>query len=48
MKHARRIHPADLMNPDGLSEMVMAGGVVVIVALVLALLRALFLFEAAL
>jgi len=41
MRHAHNIRPADIMNPDLLSQWVLIGGAVVIVGLLVALLRAL-------
>lgn len=45
MRHQHHIHPTDLMKPDALSEVVLVGGLVAIVGLLLALLRALLQFD---
>ena len=45
MRNVHHIHPTDLMNPDVLSEVVLVGGLVAFVGLLLALLRALLLFD---
>lgn len=41
MHHAHKIRPADIGNPDLLIEWVLIGGVVAIVGVLVALLRAL-------
>ena len=41
MRRERHIHPEEIMRPDLLSEVVLAGAVVVVVSLLFTLLRAL-------
>jgi hypothetical protein len=41
MRHAHKMRPADVMNPDLLSEWVLIGTVVSIVGVLVALLRVL-------
>jgi hypothetical protein len=41
MHHAHKIRPADIMNPDLISQCVLIGGVVAIVGVLVALLQTL-------